>query len=303
LLYRLTENVFVQDSMQAALPPTDWSELGGELPADQNLLSHAVNFYRPPTAERDVIRATTQSVARALGHSPVPVRHLGVAQDNEQDSIPPGFEPCIPLRRTIGHLKRFAVPRPLPLLFDILDAAAPLADPAGYFFLSNSDICLNGNFYSAVIALLDAGADCLLINRRTVGALQSYGAQPELGELEAGKQHPGFDCFVFPAAWIGRFVKSESCVGMPNVMRPLLYNLVALSNRMLILRDAHLTFHYGDDMVTKIEKYADYHAHNNQQAAAALNTLCSLHPQHRQRLQAFCAAHGEQFQPPGGNAT
>ena len=71
-------------------------------------------------------------------------------------------------------------------------------------------------------------------------------------------QHPGFDCFVFPTAWVEDFVANAACVGIGWVMRSLLYNLVVKARRMVILRNAHLTYHYGDDRPWNAPELEEY---------------------------------------------
>jgi hypothetical protein len=243
-----------------------------------------------------VQQLTAASILRAYAHADPPVQLLAAPLAGETDYIPQGFSPAAPLQRTIADLHKFQVPRRLPLLFDILDAAAAQANPAGYLIYTNSDICLNPDFYIAVRSLLNMGFDALIINRRTVGNIDQYASNPHLAAADIGAKHPGFDCFVFPTQWISKFLKTESCIGANWVMRPLLYNLVAFGSRVLIARDMHLTYHYGDDRAAGAAAFNDYTAHNQSQLPHSLAALCRERGQF-QKLQAFCIAHGEMLRP------
>ena len=101
-------------------------------------------------------------------------------------------------------------------------------------------------------------------------------------------------CFVFPAAWVRDFIVSKACVGVHFVMRSLLFNVLAKTRRMLILRDAHLTYHYGDDRLWPESK--EYAEHNVAEAKAILEAL-SADPASHKVLSKFCAAHGESLSP------
>jgi hypothetical protein len=152
------------------------------------------------------------------------------------------------------------------------------------------------HFYRSVRDLLSLGIDCLIINRRTVGQLSAYGSTHNIAMNEVGGRHAGLDCFVFPVAWVERFICTNACVGAGWVMRSLLYNLVVQAKRMLIMRDAHLTYHFGNDEAWTESKLLDYVAFNLDQAQSVLSRLCG-DKHHRALLSAFCQAHQELPQP------
>jgi hypothetical protein len=97
-------------------------------------------------------------------------------------------------------------------------------------------------------------------------------------------------------AWVAEFESSDSCVGAGWVMRSLLYNLVARAKKMLIMRDAHLTYHFGDDRTWDDPRQADYLAFNLEQARSVMSRL-SAHEHYRAPLSAFCEAHAEPLKP------
>ncbi len=292
MIHQLTKTVFVQQgSADHQADSLGWSLFGAPSAAESIKISHAVNFYRANALGRKTQLLTANSMLEAGAFSR-DVQLLAVVHENEKDAVPQSFEVAPPLRRTVVDVRQFSAARPFPLLFDILGNAAAGAQPGSYLVFTNSDICLVPSFYRTVRSILARGVDCVVINRRTVDQLESFGEAPELAALEAGSAHPGFDCFVFPAAWVQDFVSNAACVGVGWVMRSLLYNLAAKARRMVILRDAHLTYHYGDDRPWNAPELEEYTQHNLAEARVVVRAL-SEDPAKRAALDEFCSAHGE----------
>jgi hypothetical protein len=128
----------------------------------------------------------------------------------------------------------------------------------------------------------------------TMPDIPMYGEHTFIASLEVGRKHPGFDCFVFPAAWVSKLVQTTSCVGIPHVMRPLMYNLVALSHRLLILKEAHLTYHFGDDRPGFADQFKAYVDHNISQLPVCLAAFAG-DPVQRKRVGEFCNVYNEMF--------
>ena len=296
MLFRLTENVFVQDDPEVPGRRVGWSSVNAPPAADTAALTHAIRFYQGGGAAQQMQDLTAASVRKAQAHAALPVKLLAVPLEGEAGCVPEGFAPTAPLRRTVADVHKFQVRRVLALVSDILDLAAAQADPNGYLIYTNADICLTTGFYHAVRAYLNMGFDAVIINRRTVGNFDEYGSNPELAASNVGTKHLGFDCFVFPAKWVASFLKTESCVGVGSAMRPLIYNLVVHADRLLIGRAMHLTYHYGDDMPWATAAFNEYLSHNDAQVRYALETLCR-HPVQFEKLRQFCEAHGEQYRP------
>ena len=316
-IFQLTPNVLVQDELidPATVKVTSWAHVRGAPSADVAHIGHVVNWFRGDEASNtlqvitaDTIR-TAASFALNLRSGPPEFRGLSArpsrttnprliacVAENESDIIPAGFLASRPLTRTVLALKSFNVSRSLPLVFDILEAGAESAYQDGFLVLTNTDICLMPNFYRSIQALLSRGIDCLIVNRRTVGQLPTYGSDHGVAMTEVGYRHGGFDCFVFPVAWVQHFVRSEACVGAGGVMQSLLFNLVALAKKMLIMRDAHLTYHFGNDESWTDSKLHDYIEFNLDQARSVLSRLCQEERNHA-LLSAFCRAHQEFAQP------
>jgi len=276
-------------SPPAKIPATN---AGATHTAREIKFGHVVNLYPVEGRLPVVQQLTASSMVRAAAGSPGVSLHT-VLDERDSHLQVEGFRQALPfLGRTVGDVKNFKVRKPFPLLFDILDAGARSVPADAYLIFTNSDICVTPYFYTALAGILGAGFDCLIVNRRTIGSLEQYAGFTELAYLDSGKSHPGFDCFVFPASWMPGFTTSQACVGAGFVMRSLLFNLVAKCSRMLILRDAHLTYHFGDDRPWTDASFKEYLDHNTGQAKAVLDAL-TTDPFKKKRLAAFCLAHGE----------
>lgn len=269
---------------------------------------HVVNPFRSASGDCDdrTQALTYETMRRARDFSRhVPVHLAAVVADSERDCVPEGFELAGTLSRTIDQIASFQHPRPLPLLFDILELgqrhAAALAgqhgDALGNVFLiyTNADICPMPHFYDSVAGLVARGFDALTVNRRTIPQhVREVAGLPAM-YAEFGQTHTGYDCFVFPLARLESYVPSEAFIGGDFVARSLLYNMVANSESMLMLRQAHLTFHIGDDREWSDPKYKDYREFNVKQAIGVLTRLAKRSPLTEAKLVRFCQAHGEPF--------
>jgi len=269
---------------------------------------HFVNPFHSPGGDCDdrTQALTYETMRRARDFSrDVPVHLAAVVAETEQDCVPEGFERAGTLNRTIDQIEDFEHPRPLPLLFDILESgcryATELAGRHGdatedvFLVYSNADICLMPHFYGAVAGLVAQGFEAMTINRRTIPPHPR-----ELSSLasmygEFGRTHPGYDCFVFPLAHFDRYVSSNAFIGGDFVARSLLYNLIANSRSMLMLRQAHLTFHVGDEREWSDPKFKDYREFNVKQAISVLVSLTERNPATEAKLVGFCQRHREPF--------
>jgi len=258
--------------------------------------AHIVNTYACPSgSEGEATQKTTfaaMASARGFAAGRADVDFISVHEAQDSARVPDLFRKAAELTRTVQDIHRFAVPRKLPLLFDILERGIAAAAGAEFIVFTNADICPMPHFYRAVSELLELGFDCLVINRRTTGKLPMDPRWADLLPCDYGAPHGGFDCFVFPVEFGSRFVRSDACVGAGSVMRTLLYNLVAFSRNMLILTDVHLTYHVGDDRDWNRPELDDYRVFNMDNGVAALNTLIE-DPAVRRRLRSFCTNHGE----------
>lgn len=214
-------------------------------------LVHVVNPFRaPPDSEHAWVQPMVlEAMARSRDLAPAgsDIRFVAAVYPDETDVVPDGFTIATPHLRRMVRDRTGGDRRRLPLVFDILDRAARMAPPGAWLVFTNIDILVMPFFYQAVQELLRFGFDAAVINRRAIVGRPGPPEERALLWADIGHEHGGFDCFVFPAAWAPRFHRTDSAIGIQKVMQPLLYNLVALAQRMVILRAAHLTTHIGFD--------------------------------------------------------
>lgn len=250
---------------------------------------HALNLYRAGDdgSLGDVQRLTVDSMRRARSYVPestdLQVDFVAVFEEPDTELIPTDFARAPVIDRTVRDLPGFGDGPAFPLVFDILDKAGQaVADSSEWVIFTNSDICLQPGFYVAARDMLAAGFDSLIINRRTIDA-GAMARSLELAAAELGEVHPGLDCFIFPASWLAQFERNDACVGVPLVMRSLFHNLVARAERLLILTEAGLTFHYGDDRPWLSEDLAEHRGHNSEETRRQIERL-RRNPTARERI-------------------
>lgn len=269
---------------------------------------HLINPFRASGGDCDdrTQALTYETMRRARDFSPdVPVHLAAVLSESERDWVPEAFELAGTLTRTVDQIAVFENARPLPLLFDILNLghryASEVAGERGdspddvFLVYTNADICLMPHFYRSIADLVGRGFETMTINRRTIPAhprdidrlFQMY--------AEFGDTHPGYDCFVFPLSHFERYVPSTAFIGGDFVARSLLYNMIANAKNMLMLRQAHLTFHIGNEREWKDPKYKDNREYNVRQAMSVLTSLAKRNPATEVKLVRFCQRHGEPF--------
>jgi len=178
------------------------------------------------------------------------------------------------LHRTLSDVASLDVVRPLPLLQDLLNPFYDLENEE-FVIYSNADIGLTPHFYATVAKFLRQGYDALIINRRTISKL--YSEVDDYDELisDYGKDHPGYDCFVFKVKHLKKFVLGHVAIGIHLIGRALLWNILSWAKNPKILRDCHLTFHIGDDNSGKDEKFNSLVVHNYEESINILRKLDS----------------------------
>jgi hypothetical protein len=262
---------------------------------------HLVHAYRdlavPENTDVQAITFDTIAKARLFAQPEYPVTCVAVTYPEDADLVPDGVVVAPFLRRVVTDVAHFALPRPLPLLFDVLrnGMAAPAVehrDPSQVEFvvLTNSDIHLQPPFYSVVAELIRHGFDAITVNRRTIDAEPSERVFTPLFMAEPGHEHNGFDCFIFPADLFERFESNNTCCGAGGVMRSLLYNFAAHARRFLMLTQAHLTFHLGNDRYWQDRAFADYVEFNWAEVRSLAASLAK-NPDGAKRLFEFIEAH------------
>ena len=203
----------------------------------------------------------------------------------------------VKIDRTVQDLREFQVPRPLPLVMDVLTAVD--LKPEDIFIFTNVDIALAPNFYEFINSVFERGIDCAIVNRRTISDVYCDERDLSLMTNEVGAPHPGFDCFAYLGSLKNRLTHYDSCVGIAGVMAPLVYQLLAKAKRPVVLLDAHATFHLGDDKEWKNDKFKDYSEHNLNEIHTVFNALLDDVEQKQRLLDRLTGEHGIKVIPRG----
>lgn len=140
---------------------------------------HLVHAYTdkavPENTAVQSITFDTIQYARRFAEPDYPVTLAVVTYPEDSYLIPPAATAAPMLQRVVTDVGRFAVPRSLPLLFDILrnGIAVPVpvehrSDAVEFLVLTNSDIHLQPHFYRVLATLIHQGYDVITVNRRTI---------------------------------------------------------------------------------------------------------------------------------------
>jgi|GEM_PF-359374 len=238
-------------------------------------LVHVVNPY--PSAANTVSgrhqQLTYESMHAAREFDRGNISLVSIQHKDDPDLTPKEFERGRFLERTVTDVAEFRKPHPLPLLFDILERGAELAENDDYIIYTNSDIILMPHFYSAVKEFIGYGFDAISICRRTIGEHAFYLDHTNMARSEVGGSHPGSDCFIFSKKAYNNFVRNHACIGRKLVARSLLYNMAATSKKFLILKNVSLTYHIGDDRVWNYPDTDDYTNFNRNELTKACQQL------------------------------
>ena len=288
---KISENIFWQMTGEGLFQTIMVDDLRPE-PENNKSFLHVLNLFDSNNKkELGQVQGTTldsMNAARAFAGITNPKTTIDfISVNTPQDAclVPGFFMESIELDRDVTSIGDFSADFRLPLVFDILKLADSSSSTANFIVFTNSDICLMPSFYSVVGNLLESGFDSLIINRRTVhdNNSGSYGA---MAVADYGESHPGLDCFVFPRSWVSDFVGNTACVGIGQVMRGLLMNLVARATSLLVLTEAHLTYHFGDDRPWLADDRETLHLHNIHQAEVTYRKLLK-EPDAAYKLGAF----------------
>lgn len=207
----------------------------------------------------------TMKIAREFARQyGVEVELYSAQYPEDRAIVPEVFIQTPDLERSILDVHNFQSQRKLPLIKDILDRLDRASD-ADYFIYTNVDIAVMPNFYVAVAKSIEQGNDTLVINRRTISKTYSRVEDIPLMYAELGEKHPGYDCFVFPKKVYDRYNFENTCIGVASIGRSMMINLLWHAQNFQLIKDAHLTFHLGDDRSWQQEKFDDYKAYNLKQ--------------------------------------
>lgn len=158
------------------------------------------------------------------------------------------FKQYPPLEKSIQDIGSFSNKKKLPLLKDILKLAYDNSQ-ADYIIYSNADIGLMLPFYNAIGKYIEQDHDAIVINRRRIKSTLNKPEYLDLIYTETGKEHLGFDMFVFKRDLFPKFILNNTCIGIPFVGNDLFYNLFCFAQNPILLTKQHLTFHIGLELI------------------------------------------------------
>lgn len=213
--------------------------------------------------------------ARRFAEGTVEVEQFTAQYPEDHAIIPEGFVRTEDLDRSVLDFGTFRARRKLPLIADVLSRLYETSD-AELFVYTNVDIALMPHFYVSVKAIIDAGLDAFIVNRRTL--LSSYQSLRQLPFMYAdiGDPHPGCDCFVFKRSAFPDFVLNHVCIGAPKVGVALAANMACNASRFgEVGGNTHMTFHLGDGLAWANPEFDDYAAFNANETERIREALAS----------------------------
>jgi len=211
-------------------------------------LAHIINPYKAPEGSENAIAQPISllSIQNAVKHKSdkYSIELYAAIIKGDEDLVPEGFK-ILYLNRTLTEVANFKAARPLPLIGDIIQLLLNNST-ADYFVYTNIDIGLQPYFYEKVSAEIESGYDSLVINRR--GIPDQFNSVVQMDEIykQAGKDHPGYDCFVFKRSIAEKFIFKNICLGIPRFERTFVLNLICFSQKTHFLEKEILTFHIGE---------------------------------------------------------
>lgn len=190
--------------------------------------------------------------------------------------VPEWFNKLRPLGRSIQDIKKFQVPRKLPLFNDMLNRLMDETD-ADYIVQTNCDICLMPHFYQFVRQMIKKGYRSFIINKRIIPGF--YKSPDDLPEMysELGSPHNGYDCFVFPREDFKKYDLGDVCMGTPWSEGTMAASMVSAGD-CTVFKNAHVTFHIGDSRTWLDPKLADYRIHNTNETARVMVKFAKDNP-------------------------
>lgn len=198
----------------------------------------------------EVQKLTLASFIKAENYSEnsVSIKQFICHHKNHPIDFDSSFHSLPALEKSILDIGSFGNNRALPLLKDILELAYNNSD-AEYIIYSNADIGLMPQFYSAIADYIKSGHDAIVVNRRRVKSTLNKPEDLDLIYSEVGKDHIGYDMFIFKKSLFPKFVLNNTCIGIPFVGNDLFYNLFCFAEKPVLLTDKHLTFHIGMELL------------------------------------------------------
>lgn len=206
----------------------------------------------------------------------IDVRQYTTQYKEDYSIIAPHLNLLSDLDRSVLDVATVTHNRKLPLIAEVLEKLYKEVPDEGYMIYTNVDIALMPNFYKSVAHIIKSGYDAFIINRRTIPSIYDNPNQLSWMYMEAGKPHPGYDCFVFKRELFQKFELGNVCIGANFIGKALIINMMVHAQRFKIFKDLHLTFHIGDDRAWKNPRFRDYDEHNQKEVERIIDRFLEL---------------------------
>lgn len=242
---------------------------------------HLINpFPCPPASEHGIASSITYAslrqavdTARASG---LHVEVNAVVLPGDESSIHPPARLAGHLQRTVQDIRPLRPVRPFPLIADLLESGAR-STQCDYLIFSNMDIAVQPDFYPQVNALIEtrfpAGVPFAIYRRNLPTHFNRPDQLPDMyREARTAERAYGYDCFVFPRAYVAELDLGHTCIGAAHFDYLLFMALDAISGfKAHRVQDLPLTFHIGNDIAWSAQ--LDYVEHNLAESLAAIQRM------------------------------
>ncbi len=211
-------------------------------------LAHIINpFIANASSDLAIAQPITFKsieIAKERAKETVDIELLAACFEEDASIVPDFIRKTAFLKKSVLELFEFNKKIKYPLIADILEKAMESSD-AEFIIYSNIDIGLYPDFYLKVNELLKEGYDALIINRKRIEP--QYTKVEEINQIfvQAGKSHPGFDCFVFHRSLFEKMFLENICIGVPFIEISFSQNLFHLAKKFRLVETRDFTFHLG----------------------------------------------------------
>ena len=204
-------------------------------------------------------------------NSDVKIELLAACYEEDEKLVPKYIKKTDYLTSSLLDFMKPIKPRKLPFIKDILDKA--YESDCEYIIYTNVDISLTKEFYTKILKYIEMGHDSMIINRITMPSYTNKSLDWYLENIHTGKNHAGYDCFVFKKSAYKNFKLRNIVIGINWVDEILLRNVLIFAKNPILLQSPYMTFHMGDDVIWKSLEYKDQRKFNQLEAYALIDEL------------------------------
>jgi hypothetical protein len=241
-------------------------------------VAHIINPFTAPKGSdleyAQPITFETLRIAREKAAELMDVEILAACYPEDEKTVPEFIKKTPYLEKSVLDFGSFSKKIKLPLIAEILQKAMD-ESTADYIIYSNIDIGVYPDFYCKVNRLLEDGHDALIINRERIEPL--YTSVDDLDKIltQEGKNHPGFDCFVFHRSLFEKMELENICIGVPFIEITFSQNIFHLAQKFRLIETDQYTFHIGMEIFKKRapKEYVQYNRNEFRKAIKKLDPV------------------------------